>query len=69
MNPRLKKLIGMLGMLVFLFFYVVLAITIADHLPRHWIIQVIYFAVIGVAWGVPLFPLLSWMNREPGQKK
>lgn len=69
MNPRLKKLIGMLAMLVFLFFYVVAAITIADHLPRHWLVEAVYFVIVGVAWGLPLFPLLSWMNREPGPKQ
>lgn len=68
MNPRLRKLVGMLGMLVFLLFYVVLAITIAGHLPKHPAVSLLYFAVVGIAWGVPLFPLMSWMNREPKPK-
>ena len=65
MNPRIRKLVGMLAMLVFLFLYVVLALNIAAHLPKHPAISLLYFAVVGSAWGVPLFPLLTWMNREP----
>jgi hypothetical protein len=68
MNPRIRKLVGMLAMLVFLFFYVVLAIAIAARLPDHPAVSLLYFAIVGVAWGVPLFPLLSWMNREPKPK-
>jgi hypothetical protein len=37
--------------------------TLSDHIPKHWAVQVAYFAVAGVLWGVPLFPLISWMNR------
>lgn len=68
MNPRIRKLVGMLAMLVFLFLYVVAAITIAGHLPKHPAVSLVYFAVVGVAWGVPLFPLMAWMNREPKPK-
>lgn len=68
MNPRIRKLVGMLLMLVFLFAYVVVAVAVAQHLPKHPAVSLIYFAVVGVAWGVPLFPLLSWMNREPKPK-
>ncbi|MDP2259702.1 MAG: DUF2842 domain-containing protein [Caulobacter sp.] len=63
MNPRLKKLLGTLAMLVFLFLYVVAALAVADHLPAHWAIQLAYYVVVGTAWGLPLIPLMKWMNR------
>lgn len=63
MNPRLKKLIGTLAMLVFLFVYVAAALAVADHLPAHWAIQMVFYAVVGTAWGLPLIPLMKWMNR------
>jgi hypothetical protein len=63
MNPRLKKLIGTLAMLVFLFAYVVAALAVADHLPGHWAVQLAYYVVVGTAWGLPLIPLMKWMNR------
>ena len=64
MNPRVRKLIGLFGIVAFLTAYVVGVIAIGDRLPRHWIVQVIYFGVAGVLWGFPLFPLIRWMNRE-----
>lgn len=68
MNPRLKKLVGTLGIIVFLILYVSLAVAIADRLPDHPAIDLIYFLVVGVAWGLPLIPLMNWMNRD-GPKK
>jgi hypothetical protein len=39
--------------------------SLHDLLPSHPAIELVYFAVVGTAWGLPLFPLLSWMNKEP----
>ena len=63
MNPRLKKLLGSLAMLVFLFVYVAAALAVADHLPAHWAAQLVFYAFVGTAWGLPLIPLMKWMNR------
>jgi hypothetical protein len=63
MTARLRKLIGLVAILAFLTAYVVVVATVGDHIPRHWAVQVIYFGLAGVVWGVPLFPLISWMNR------
>jgi uncharacterized membrane protein len=64
LNPRLRKLIGSLGIVAFLAAYVVGVIAIGQHLPDHWAVQVAYFGVAGLLWGFPLFPLIRWMNRE-----
>jgi hypothetical protein len=63
MSARLRKLIGMIGILAFLTAYVAVVATLGDHVPKLWWVQVIYFGLAGVLWGVPLFPLISWMNR------
>ncbi len=63
MTARVRKLVGGIGILVFLLFYVGLMVAIADHLPDNWIARTVFFFVAGTAWGFPLFPLLSWMNR------
>ena len=62
MSARLRKLIGLFGILAFLTAYVVGVATLGDHLPKHWAVQVIYFALAGTLWGIPLFPLIRWMN-------
>lgn len=66
MPARLRKLIGLFAVLGFLALYVGLAVVIADRLPEHWLVKLVYFAVVGVAWGVPLIPLFRWMNRGQG---
>ena len=63
MTARVRKLIGMVGILAFLTAYVVVVATLGDRLPKNWLVQVIYFGLAGVLWGVPLFPLITWMNR------
>lgn len=62
MSPHLRKLIGSIALLVFLATYVVVAATLADHLPDHRLVQLLFFAVVGIAWGVPLLPLFTWME-------
>lgn len=60
----LKKLIGLLGILGFLGLYVLAVITVGDHLPDHWLARLAFYGIAGILWGFPLFPLISWMNRE-----
>jgi hypothetical protein len=63
MPARLRKLIGMVGILAFLTAYVAVVATLGDRVPKLWWVQVPYFGLAGVLWGVPLLPLISWMNR------
>jgi hypothetical protein len=63
MSARVRKLIGLFGILGFLTAYVAVVATLGDHIPKHWAVQALYFGLAGVLWGVPLFPLISWMNR------
>ena len=62
MSPRVRKLVGSLMVLVFLGFYVWAAATLAERLPDRPALQLIYFAVVGTAWGLPLFPLITWIQ-------
>ena len=64
MNVRLKKLIGSVAILVFLAGYVAVVVSVAAYVPPTWWAQIPYFALTGILWGVPLIPLIRWMNRE-----
>jgi Protein of unknown function (DUF2842) len=64
MSPRLRKFLGMIAILAFLAAYSVIVVLVGDMVPRHWAAQALYYGVFGTAWGVPLFPLIRWMNRE-----
>ena len=64
MNVRLRKLIGLVGILAFLAAYIALISKLSDHVPDHWAAKLAFYVVAGVCWGIPILPLISWMNRE-----
>ena len=41
----------------------VAAVFIAERLPDTLWVQTVFFIVAGLGWGVPILPLISWMNR------
>lgn len=63
MPARLRRAIAALGVLVFLAAYVWAVIAIGERVPSVWWIQLIYYGLAGLLWGVPLLPLLSWAER------
>ncbi|MGE5566333.1 MAG: DUF2842 domain-containing protein [Parcubacteria group bacterium] len=63
MNGRLKNLLGGIAIVVFLAAYISLALVAADHLPDSQMARLVFYAIVGTAWGVPLIPLLSWMAK------
>ena len=63
MNGRLKAFLGGIAILVFLLAYVSVALMLADRLPDNQAARLAFFAVAGLAWGVPLIPVLSWMAK------
>ena len=65
MSIRLRKFIGLIVVIpAFMAAYVFAATLISDHIPDHWAARLVFYAIAGTAWGVPLFPLFKWMNRE-----
>lgn len=63
MSARVRKFIGGIGIVLFLGFYAWALTTIGGHLPDHWAAQLAFYGIGGLAWGVPILPLISWMNR------
>ena len=64
MSSGARKLIGMVALAIFLLVYVIGASLVGDRLPDNLAVKLVYFALAGTLWGVPLFPLIKWMNRE-----
>jgi membrane protein implicated in regulation of membrane protease activity len=59
-RPLLALLIGLAGFAL----YVAVVVVIADWvLPLHWLVQLAYFAVAGVAWVWPARALMFWGAR------
>ena len=63
MHPRLRALVGSIGIVVFLGAYIWLATFIGGMLPKTPWVVLLYYGVVGTAWGLPLIPLLFWINK------
>jgi hypothetical protein len=65
MPRRLRKLIGTIVMIVFVTVYALLAMTLADSRVSQApeLIRAAVYAVLGLAWVLPLMPLIRWMER------
>ena len=63
-RPTIALLAG-LGCFVI---YVMVVVALADHvLPHHWVVQLLYFTLAGVAWVWPARALMFWGagGRQP----
>ena len=63
MSARIRKLIGGLFIVAFVIFYVWLVASLSVFVPDHWAAELAFYAIAGLCWGVPILPLISWMNR------
>ena len=62
MSARTRKLIGLAGILVFLCVYIAVITLISDYVPDHWAARLVFYVIAGMGWGVPILPLIAWMN-------
>lgn len=67
MTPRLRRFIAMIGVVVFLAAWIWGAIAVRGLLPAGPLFDLLVFAVAGLAWGAPLYPLFRW--AEGGAQK
>jgi hypothetical protein len=66
MGRRTRKLIGAATMLAFVGVYALCAMVLAESRPVHeasGLVQGLFYAVAGLAWILPLMPLIAWMER------
>ena len=65
MRKRTRKLVGTVLILLFVLIYGPVAMAIAESriLAAPQVVQVLAFVVLGLAWVVPLLPLIRWMER------
>jgi hypothetical protein len=69
MKAGVRRAVASFGAVAFLGFWIWGATTLADHLPAALWIKLVYFAVAGTAWGLPLFPLIAWANKPARESK
>ena len=70
MSPRLRKLLGAFAMIAFVIVYALLAMALAESRPLQeapGFVRSLAYAVLGLAWVLPLMPLIRWMEG-PGPR-
>jgi hypothetical protein len=70
MTSRTKKLIGTVVILIWVPLYALIAMRIGiSVLPgANPIVELLYYAITGTAWILPIGLMLPWMSREPNPK-
>ena len=64
-----RRAIACAGIMVFLFFYVWLVASLGQMIRGGPITALIFYALAGTLWGVPLIPLIAWSERYQWKKK
>lgn len=60
-NLALRRIIASVGIVLFLCLYVMLVSDLGRHLPPHnTLLTLVFYALAGTLWGVPILPLISW---------
>ncbi len=66
MSPRTRKLVGGAFMLGFVLFYAMVAMALADSRPVNEapeLMRTLIYIVLGLAWVLPMMPVIVWMER------
>jgi predicted membrane channel-forming protein YqfA (hemolysin III family) len=68
MRQTHRKLVGTVVIIVFVCVYALVAMALAQgritEAPKP--VQTIAYIVLGLAWVLPLLPLIKWMERKDG---
>jgi len=66
MTQRTRKFIGMLAMLVFVIAYALVVMALAQPILRGAgpVTQILFYAIAGLSWVLPIMPLVAWMERR-----
>lgn len=63
MNPSWRKPAGMIAILFFILFWVVMVASFAAEIGTlPVLVQILLYALLGLVWIAPLKPLLRWME-------
>ncbi|MGB8278442.1 MAG: DUF2842 domain-containing protein [Methylovirgula sp.] len=66
MRKNLRKFIGSVTMLSFVVVYALIAMVLAQARPVQnaaWYVQTLVYAALGMAWILPMMPLIKWMEK------
>lgn len=64
-----RRAITCLGILVWLGFYICVVAALAGFLHGGQITALIFYALAGTMWGLPIIPLISWSENYKRKTK
>ena len=66
MRMRTRKLLGTIALLIFVILYALVAmmVAIALQVNASKFVEVLYYAVAGLAWVIPAGAIIWWMQKE-----
>lgn len=66
MSTRTRKLIGTIAILLFVISYALVVMAIAQPVLKdaNGLTQLLFYLLAGMAWILPVMPLISWMERK-----
>ncbi|MDR6115424.1 MULTISPECIES: DUF2842 domain-containing protein [unclassified Sphingomonas] len=63
MTPSWRKPAGMLLIVAIIIVWAMLVASLSGVVGRwHWVLQLLFYVVAGIAWITPMKPLLRWME-------
>ncbi|OYW77368.1 MAG: hypothetical protein B7Z26_10360 [Asticcacaulis sp. 32-58-5] len=65
----IRRLIACGGIILFLCIYVALVSNLSNHLPDNKLIELIYYGLAGILWGIPVIPIISWSEGYKSRPK
>ena len=67
LTPRTKKLIGTILILIWVPIYALLAMRVGLSVlsGANPFVELLYYAIAGTVWIIPIGLMLPWMTREP----
>lgn len=60
MEPTLRKPLGVLAILGWIALWLAIAASLPN--PQHWLLQLLWYATLGLIWIAPMKPALRWME-------
>lgn len=63
-GSRWRILVAGLTMVIWMIVYTVMAVTFIGWLNANAIIEAVLYAVLGVAWILPMIRLFTWASKE-----
>ena len=66
MRKSQRKFVGAVAILSFVIVYALIAMALAQARfvqQAPGALQAIYYAILGLAWVLPMMPLIKWMER------